>query len=107
MEAKTLFQMHPLLSDRIRLAAMVTVASSPEPIDFNSLMSKLEVVTKGNLSVHLRKLEDAGLLQVTKEHVDRKPRTTFSCTKLGRAEIKKYLEQVEQVLRGSLLKNKK
>ncbi len=107
MEAKGILQTHPLLSDRVRLAAMVAVAGCAEPLDFNSLMERLEVVTKGNLSVHLKKLEEAGLLEVTKEFVDRKPRTTFRCTKSGKQEIKRYLELVETALKGSLKGTKK
>lgn len=107
MEAKGILQTHPLLGDRVRLAALCLVAGSESPLDFNTLMGKLEVVTKGNLSVHLKKLEDAGLLEITKEFVDRKPRTTYRCTKSGKTEIKKYLEQVESALRLSMKGSKK
>ena len=92
---------HPLLSDRVRLAIMAAVASAGEPVDFNTLLSSLEL-TKGNLSTHVRKLEEAGLIEVTKAFVGRKPRTTYEVTREGRVAVKKYLEQVEALLKGAL-----
>lgn len=87
-----------LLSDRVRLAIMATLAAAPEPLDFNSLLESLQL-TKGNLSAHSQKLEEAGLVEVKKEFVGKKPRTTYSCTDKGRSELRAYLAQIESMLR--------
>lgn len=88
---------HPLLTDRSRLLIMSTLAAQEDAIDFSSLVDILEF-SRGNLSVHMRKLEEAGFVLVTKSFVDRKPKTTFSITDQGRKEIKAYLEAVRTLL---------
>jgi len=92
---------HPLLSDRVRLAIMATVAAVADPMDFNALRAALDL-TKGNLASHVRKLQDAGLVHVHKEIVGRKTRTTYTVTDLGRQEVRNYLEKVESLLKGAL-----
>lgn len=91
-------QGNALLSDRVRLAIVATLAAADGPVDFNTLLKELEL-TKGNLSAHAQKLEDAGLVAVTKEFVGKKPRTTYQCTELGRTELRKYLAQIESLLK--------
>jgi DNA-binding transcriptional ArsR family regulator len=88
-----------ILSDRVRLAIMATLAAATEPVDFKTLLESLQL-TKGNLASHIRKLEDGGLITVKKAFVDRKPRTTYACTELGYQEVRTYLEKVEALLRG-------
>jgi DNA-binding transcriptional ArsR family regulator len=97
--ADLLTKTHALLSDRVRLAIMVSLAAAPEPLEFNHLIEALGL-SKGNLSSHVQKLEAAGLLKVQKEFVDRKPRTTYRCTPTGRREVMAYLAQVEALLGG-------
>ncbi|MFN8392940.1 MAG: transcriptional regulator [Bdellovibrionota bacterium] len=97
-----LFQTHTLLSDRARLAILASLASSPDGRSFNELLASLEL-TKGNLSSHLRKLEDGQLIEVTKSFVGRKPHTSYRCSDTGRAALKQYLTAVESLL-GSLKK---
>ena len=77
---------------------MATLASSETPIDFSSLLETLPL-TKGNLSSHVQKLEEAGLIDVKKEFVGRKPKTSFSCTTLGKQEVQNYLSKVELLLK--------
>jgi DNA-binding transcriptional ArsR family regulator len=98
MKPTDLFKTHPLLSDRVRLAIMAVLAASEEPVSFTELAEKLQL-TRGNLSSHMQKLESENLIEVKKEFVDRKPSTTYSCTKLGRTEIKNYLVQIEELLK--------
>jgi len=95
-----LTETHALLSDRIRLAIMATLAASRDPVEFKVLLETLEL-TKGNLATHIRKLEDSGLVDVNKEFVDRKPRTSYQCTPLGRKEITTYLEKVGTLLKAA------
>ncbi len=97
MKAFDLLSINPLLTDRVRLSLMAVLSASREPLDFNHLMTNLDL-TKGNLSSHLRKLEEAGFISVTKEFVDRKPRTSYQCTKEGRKELSDYLKKMEGLL---------
>lgn len=98
MPASDLLNVHPLLADRVRLGIMAHLALATEPVDFNTLLLELGL-TRGNLSTHLKKLEDAGLTEARKDFVDRKPRSTYTCTTEGQAAIRDYLRAVEGVLR--------
>ena len=89
---------HALLAHQVRLTIMATLASTTKPTEFAALLNTLNL-TKGNLSGHTQKLEEAGLIRVTKEFVGRKPRTTYLCTDLGRQEVRNYLSKVEGLLR--------
>lgn len=100
MKAEEFLQISSLLSDRTRLAIMAFLAASKEPVSFNSLLQKLEL-SKGNLSTHLRKLEEGGLVDVTKTFVDRKPLSTYRCSDRGRKDVKEYLESVEKLLKNA------
>jgi DNA-binding MarR family transcriptional regulator len=55
-------------------------------------------LTRGNLSVNLRKLEDAGYINITKEFVDRVPRTLIHLTDEGRQAIQTYRDNMQIVL---------
>lgn len=96
--ADLLTDTHALLADRARLAIMATLAAAKEPVDFTTLLDAVSL-TRGNLSAHALKLEEAGLIRVRKEFVGRKPKTTYACTERGRSEVKNYLSKVEQLLR--------
>ena len=54
-------------------------------------------MTPGNLSAHLRKLEDAGYVEVTKEFIERKPHTALALTKKGRDAFKQYRRNIKQI----------
>lgn len=90
---------NPLLADRARLAIMASLSLAGGPVDFNTLLEELEL-TKGNLSSHMRKLEDAELVTVRKEFVGRKPRTTYVCSRKGKAEMRHYLSTIEALLKA-------
>jgi len=97
MAINDLLNVNPVLVDRIRLSVMAYLATSDKPVAFNTIIEELEL-TKGNLSSHMRKLEDAKLIQVQKKFVDRRPQTTYQCTKLGKKEMNNYLTAIESVL---------
>ena len=97
MNPNSLLKLNAALSDRVRLAIMAALATANEPVEFMTLLESLEL-TRGNLSAHAQKLEEAGLISVKKEFVGKKPRTSFSCTDQGRKEIQTYLAQIESVL---------
>ena len=79
MKSSGLLNVHPMLFDRVRLAIMAHLSFASRPVDFNALLDDL-ALTKGNLSTHMKKLEDQGLVKVEKKFVGRKPRTTYRCT---------------------------
>ena len=54
-------------------------------------------LTWGNMSSHLRKLEDAGYVSVEKEFIDKKPHTTLKLTDKGRTAFKEYRKNMKQV----------
>ena len=65
--------------------------------DFIYLMNKTGL-TRGNLSAHMRKLEEAGYIEVTKQFVDRKPLTLLNLTESGRKAFKDYHSTLSQIL---------
>lgn len=85
-----------VIHGRIRLGIMAYL-SGAEAADFNTLKARLQT-TDGNLSVHLRKLEEAGFVAVTKSFVGRKPLTEASLTEKGRAAFVAYLDAMAGLL---------
>ena len=85
-----------LIHGRVRLAAMAYIAGAGEA-DFTAIKKAVNT-SDGNMSVHLRKLEDAGYLAVTKGYNDRKPQTIYALTDTGRAAWHEYLEKMRQLL---------
>ncbi|WP_396595085.1 winged helix-turn-helix domain-containing protein [Brevundimonas sp. R86498] len=79
-----------VIHGRIRLGIMAYL-SGAGTANFNELKAKLQT-TDGNLSVHLRKLEEAGFVTVDKSFVGRKPLTEASMTEAGRSAFMIYLE---------------
>lgn len=76
--------------------AIVTGLSAFESTDFLSLQ-KLTGLTPGNLSVHLTKLELAGLVTIEKSFEGRKPRTTVRLTRDGRAAVEGYWQRMDSL----------
>lgn len=85
-----------VIHGRVRLGIMAYLADA-DAADFTELKNLLEV-TQGNLSVHLRKLEDAGYISVDKSFVDRKPLTRVRMTPAGRAAFAAYLEAISKLV---------
>lgn len=69
-----------------------------DSLTFNDLKAALEI-TDGNLSVHARKLEEAGYIACTKSFDGRIPRTEFTLTSDGRQALERYLDRMEDVIR--------
>mgnify|MGYP001333532854 CR=1 FL=1 len=84
---------------RVRLAVMAYL-SGAGAADFNELKAKVGG-TDGNLSVHLRKLEDAGYVDVEKAFRGRKPRTICRLTGKGREAWIAYIERLQSLLAGA------
>jgi DNA-binding HxlR family transcriptional regulator len=91
-----------LLLDRVihekgRLAIMSMLAASPQ-LAFTEIRDTLEM-TDGNLSVHIRTLQEAGYVAVTKTFQHRKPQTTYALTPAGKKAFATYIDLLEAILR--------
>jgi len=90
---------HRLLNDRVRLGIVSSLAVSNK-LTFNELKHLLEV-TDGNLSVHARKLEEAGYISISKTFDGRVPKTEFSIRQKGRRTLQRYLKHMEALIRAT------
>ena len=88
-----------LLHDRMRLGIVSALAAGDE-LSFTDLKAALGA-TDGNLSVHARKLEDAGYIACTKGFEGRTPRTSYKLTASGRRALEKYLDHMDAIIRAT------
>jgi len=92
-----LFQnLNEIFQAKTRLGIM-TVLTAMGDSDFSSIKKQLGL-TDGNLSAHLRVLEEAGYIQIEKKFVKRKPKTICRLTPAGREAFRQYLQQLEQII---------
>jgi DNA-binding MarR family transcriptional regulator len=90
-----------LLQHRSRLGAMVLLGGA-DALNFTRLKGLLDE-TDGNLGAQLRKLEEAGYIEVTKAFADRKPVSWYALTDLGRKALKAHLAAMEALVRSTNL----
>lgn len=88
-----------VIHERNRMA-ITSVLAAVESLSFTELKEHLRM-TDGNLSVHMRTLEEAGYVSVSKSFVNRKPRTEYALTPAGRAAFAEYLAALEAIVRQS------
>ncbi len=88
-----------LIHERIRLGILSALAVN-ETMTFNDL-KKLLGTTDGNLSVHARKLEEAGYIVCTKSFEGRVPRTEYAISSPGRRALERYLDHMEALIRAT------
>ncbi len=88
-----------IIHERLRLG-IVSALSVNETLTFNEL-KKILGTTDGNLSVHARRLEDAGYVECEKKFEGRLPRTEYRLTAAGRAALEKYLAHMEALIRAT------
>ena len=86
-----------VIHERMRLAILSAVAGR-DAVTFAELKT-LTGATDGNLSVHARRLEEAGYLVCTKSFVRRVPRTEYRITRAGRQALHTYLDHMEALIR--------
>lgn len=89
-----------IIHGRVRLGVMAYLANA-EAASFSELKTALNV-TQGNLSIQMRKLEEAGYIEITKAIVGRKPLTTIRMTAPGRVAFTAYIDVLSGVLGGAL-----
>lgn len=88
-----------LVHEPLRLGILTTLAVN-DSLAFTELRDALEA-TDGNISVHSRKLEEAGYLSCKKGFQGRTPRTTFKITAKGRRALSEYLDHMEALIRAT------
>lgn len=88
-----------LIHERTRLGIISALAVNSS-LTFNELKQLLGA-TDGNVSVHARKLEDAGYVACTKSFAGRLPKTEYRLTASGRKALEKYLGHMEALIRAT------
>jgi DNA-binding MarR family transcriptional regulator len=88
-----------LIHERIRLGIVSALAAN-ESLTFGELKDILKT-TDGNLSVHARKLEEAGYIRVSKAFAERKPKTEYRLTPKGRRALEAYLDRMAEILNAA------
>ena len=97
VDGKGALALDRVIHERTRLAIISALAVNRQ-LTFSEIKRLLEV-TDGNLSIHARKLEDAGYVKCVKTFVGRIPKTTFSLTAAGRRALEGYLEHMEAIIK--------
>ena len=88
-----------LIHERMRLGIVSALAANTS-LSFNDLKSLLKT-TDGNLSVHARKLEEAGYIACTKSFQGRMPKTDYALTSAGRSALERYLDHMEALIEAT------
>ena len=97
MNPEPFLSLDRVIHEKGRMALMSLLAASPE-LSFTELRDTLSM-TDGNLSMHIRTLQEAGYIAVTKRFEDRRPLTTCSMTEAGRKAFSQYIDLLEQIVR--------
>jgi DNA-binding MarR family transcriptional regulator len=89
-------QLDRVIHEKGRLAIMSMLAASVE-LSFTELRDTLEM-TDGNLTTHIRTLQEAGYVSVAKSYQNNRPLTTCSLTPAGRKAFTAYVDLLEQIV---------
>jgi DNA-binding HxlR family transcriptional regulator len=93
---KSMHEIDRLIHERLRLGIISALAVN-ESLTFNELKHTVKT-SDGNLSVHARKLEEAGYVACSKSFEGRTPKTEYSLTAAGRRALERYLNHMEAVI---------
>jgi len=85
-----------MIHERLRLG-IISALATHQSMTFNELKTTVKT-SDGNLSVHARKLEDAGYLRCSKSFAGRTPKTEYSLTATGRKALERYLDHMEALI---------
>jgi DNA-binding MarR family transcriptional regulator len=91
-------ELDKVIHERMRLGIISALAAN-EKLSFTDLKNLLNT-TDGNISVHARKLEDAGYLTLEKSFENRKPLTEYKITAAGREALERYLNHMESLIKA-------
>ena len=89
-----------VIHERARLSVLTSLLTHPKGVAFGDL-KELCSLTDGNLSRHLRVLEQAGIIEIAKGHERNRPLTVCRITAAGRKRYLEYLSTLEQVVRDA------
>ena len=96
MNPEPFFQLDRVIHEKGRLAIMSLLAASPQ-LSFTEMRDTLNM-TDGNLTAHMRTLQEAGYASVTKEFQGGRPLTTYTLTAQGRKAFATYINLLEQIV---------
>ena len=96
MNPEPYLQLDRVIHEKGRLAIMSMLAASPE-LSFTELRDALGM-TDGNLTTHIRSLQETGYVYVAKSYQTRRPLTTCSLTAPGRKAFREYVNLLEQIV---------
>lgn len=97
MNPEPFLQLDRIIHERGRLAIMSMLAATSD-LSFTELRDTLEM-TDGNLTTHMRTLQDAGYVSIAKSIRNRRPLTTAALTPVGRAAFATYVGLLEQIVK--------
>jgi DNA-binding HxlR family transcriptional regulator len=89
-----------VIHERARLSVLTSLITNPKGLAFGDL-KRLCALTDGNLSRHLRVLEEGKMVEIVKKHERNRPQTICRITASGRARYIEYLSTLEQVVRDA------
>ena len=102
MNPEPFLQLDRVIHEKGRLAIMSMLAASPQ-LSFTELRDTLNM-TDGNLTTHIRTLQEAGYVSVTKSFRDNRPLTTCALTAAGKKAFANYINLLESIIQQT--KNK-
>ena len=97
MNPEPFLQIDRVIHEKGRLAIMSMLAASPE-LSFTDLRDTLSM-TDGNITTHIRTLQEAGYISVTKSFQNNRPLTTCALTAAGRKAFTQYINLLERIVR--------
>ena len=99
MNPQAFLQLDRVIHEKGRLAIMSMLAASPE-LSFTEMRDTLKM-TDGNLTTHIRTLQEAGYVSITKSFQNNRPLTTCSLTASGKKAFTSYINLLEQIIQQS------
>ena len=96
MNPEAFLQLDRVIHEKGRLAIMSMLAASPE-LSFTEMRDSLKM-TDGNLTTHIRTLQEAGYVSITKSFQNNRPLTTCSLTASGKRAFTNYINLLEQII---------
>lgn len=96
MNAEAFLQLDRVIHEKGRLAIMSMLAATPE-LSFTELRDSLKM-TDGNLTTHIRTLQEAGYISVTKSFQNNRPLTTCALTAAGKKAFTSYINLLERII---------
>lgn len=97
MNPETFLQLDRVIHEKGRLAIMSMLAATPE-LSFTEMRDAL-AMTDGNLTTHIKALQQEGYVSVTKSYKEKRPLTTCSLTVSGRKAFGQYIDLLEKIVK--------